>query len=148
MPIEPATPPVFNISKVRVYFRAYDSLDSEYKFDKYITPSEFSFGDSTSLFALKIKNLSTNNIIEDVFYNDSYSNSIKNTYYYDLGNLTAKNSSLQLKDTKSVGYINISTYSTNGTTENMEMLALDFNENKINSIYQTIRLCNIKLISN
>lgn len=142
MPIEP---PIFKVSSFVITIRAYDLLGSEYQFEQTIRTRYLSFGTTTSLYALKLR-IANNVLNEYVFYNSPYATSIsEDTYYADLKNITAKNSTLKLQETKTISYISLTTKSSAGTTSRNEITYMDLTDNNINSGYLFNKLYNKKL---
>ena len=147
MPIEPATPPVFYISKFYLRIVAYDSSGSTCRFDIDLYPYDFTLGNTTSSYVFKI--LTGNNVVyEDIFYNKS--TTIVGDYYYDLGNvtITINGVQLKLKDTTGLSEIYLVTYSINGTTKIDDFASVDFYDNKMNSGCLRCKLDNKKFRSN
>lgn len=146
MPIEPA-PPVFNIRSIYIQIRAYDESNSQYVFKKNITPDLFNFGNSDSHYIFKIR-ISDNNINEYFYYNNPDAQAGSDTYYYDLRELTANNSTMQLQNTKTLAYVSLLTISYAGTNENRETATMDLSYSKINSGSLVNKLCNKNFSSN
>lgn len=144
MPIEPATPPIFTISKFTIEIQAYNQFDSEYMFTINILPSDLIAGNTDSLYAFKIR--TANNFLDEyIFYNDPHSTGTTGQYYYDLGNITANSSTLKLQNTKTISYILLNTFSKNGTTEHKEVAITRVYDNKISSGSLFCKLYNKKL---
>ena len=145
MPIEPAVPSPFKITKFHIEIIAYNSSGSEERFSIDILPSEFISGNTSSLYTFRIR-ISGDYVDECVFYNNDRANGYQ--YYYNLATLPAVYSTLQLQKTKNISRILLYTYFTQGTTEYREVAISDSYNNPVPTATLLCKLYNKKFNPN